>query len=81
MNRLILKWLNGTAVEHRPAGDKNLFVIKERCPQNHQCPSVAVCPVNALTQSGFDAPQVDADACVKCGKCVGFCPKGALVYR
>ena len=27
-----------------------------RCPQNHPCPSVRICPVNALKQTGFNAP-------------------------
>ncbi len=57
---------------------KELIVIQESCPQNHPCPSVAVCPVGALHQEGFDAPTVDNDACIKCGKCVDFCPRKAL---
>nr|WP_320024923.1 4Fe-4S binding protein [uncultured Acetobacterium sp.] len=58
--------------------EKILVVKKERCPQNHPCPSVDVCPVEALSQVGFDAPVVDMDKCIKCGKCVKFCPMGAL---
>lgn len=57
---------------------KKLIVINEKCPQNHPCPSVNVCPVNALSQKDFVAPIVDNGACIKCGKCVDFCPKGAL---
>lgn len=57
---------------------KELVVVKDRCPQNHPCPSVRVCPVAALKQEGFKAPTVDNDLCIKCGKCVNFCPKGAL---
>lgn len=53
-------------------------VIKHRCPQNHPCPSVRVCPVDALSQQGFSAPDVDQDKCIECGKCVRFCPMGAL---
>lgn len=55
-----------------------LDVIKERCPANHPCPSLRVCPTGALTQQGFDAPEVDQDQCIACGKCVRFCPMGAL---
>lgn len=58
---------------------KKLTVIKERCPQNHPCPSVRVCPVGALSQTGFNAPTVDYDKCISCGKCSNFCPKKALV--
>ena len=59
--------------------DKTLIVKEERCPQNHACPSVKVCPVGALSQKGHDAPIVDIDKCIKCGKCVSFCPGRALV--
>jgi Fe-S-cluster-containing hydrogenase component 2 len=56
-----------------------LEVLKERCPQNHNCPAVRVCPVDALKQNGFSAPMVDEDACIMCGKCVKFCPMNAIV--
>lgn len=49
-----------------------------RCPQNHSCPSVNICPVGALKQNGFAAPTVDEEKCTGCGKCVRFCPMGAL---
>ncbi|MEG2002101.1 MAG: 4Fe-4S binding protein [Clostridia bacterium] len=61
--------------------DKILVVHIEKCPQNHKCPAVKVCPVGALTQSGFDAPTVDLGKCVRCGKCSNFCPKKALVLE
>lgn len=57
---------------------KELVVNKRRCPQNHPCPSIRVCPVGALKQQGFSAPTVDNDACTRCGKCVRYCPLGAL---
>lgn len=55
-----------------------LDVINQRCPQNHPCPSLRVCPTGALSQEGFAAPTVDQDQCIACGKCVRFCPMGAL---
>jgi Fe-S-cluster-containing hydrogenase component 2 len=58
--------------------DQTIFVDKRRCPENHPCPSVRVCPVNALTQKGYAAPKADMKACVKCGKCVRYCPMGAI---
>jgi ferredoxin len=58
-----------------------IFVIKNRCPQNHPCPSIQVCPVGALQQTGFDAPTVDESKCTNCGKCAKFCPKGALTLK
>ena len=57
---------------------KTLVVLKENCPQNHPCPSVPICPVNALKQTVVDAPTVDLDACIRCGKCVDVCPYNAL---
>ena len=53
-------------------------VHMSRCPQNHPCPSVRVCPVGALEQTGFEAPQVNKEKCIDCGKCVAFCPMGVL---
>lgn len=57
---------------------KTLMVNKNRCPQNHPCPSVKVCPVGALMQAGFEAPTADQEKCIRCGKCVKFCPMRAL---
>lgn len=58
-----------------------LAVKTARCPQNHPCPSVRVCPVGALSQKGYKAPVVDKNKCTKCGKCVKFCPMRALVLE
>ncbi|MEG0978841.1 MAG: 4Fe-4S binding protein [Oscillospiraceae bacterium] len=58
-----------------------LVVKINRCPQNHACPSVGVCPVGALSQQGYIAPVVDNEKCIKCSKCVNFCPKHALVLE
>lgn len=55
-----------------------ITINKNRCPQNHPCPSVRICPVGALTQKGFKAPEVDVDKCIKCNKCVNYCPMGAI---
>jgi Fe-S-cluster-containing hydrogenase component 2 len=57
------------------------IVIKNLCPQNHACPSVRVCPVNALIQKEYLAPVVDEAKCIGCGKCVRFCPKQAIQFK
>lgn len=49
-----------------------------RCPQNHKCPAIRVCPVGAISQNGIGLPRIDASKCIDCGKCVAFCPMGAL---
>lgn len=60
--------------------DISIVISEYRCPQNHPCPSVRVCPVGAITQRGYAAPEVDMDLCIKCGKCIRFCPMGAIQY-
>ncbi|MCI8820745.1 MAG: 4Fe-4S binding protein [Clostridia bacterium] len=60
---------------------KILNIKKDNCPQNHPCPAVKVCPVNALSQTDHNAPVVDRDKCIRCGKCSQFCPKKALVLE
>lgn len=70
------------AEETAREGDTRTLVVKtSRCPQNHSCPSIKVCPAGALTQKGFSAPVADMDVCIRCGKCVKYCPKGALVLE
>jgi tRNA threonylcarbamoyladenosine biosynthesis protein TsaE len=50
-----------------------------KCPQDHQCPAIAVCPKGAISQSDINAlPRVDDKLCVQCGLCMKFCPKGAF---
>ncbi|MFA6075124.1 MAG: 4Fe-4S binding protein [Negativicutes bacterium] len=55
-----------------------LAVNPNRCPQNHKCPSIKVCPVGAITQEGFGLPKIDQDKCIKCKKCIQFCPMKAI---
>ena len=56
-----------------------LKILANRCPQNHRCPSIAVCPTGAITQkSPFSLHVVDEEKCIVCGKCIRFCPMGAI---
>jgi len=54
-------------------------VLKDRCPQNHKCPAIKVCPVGAITQKGFGLPAIDKDKCTECGECTDFCPMRAII--
>ena len=65
---------------YNAVGGDNMSVQinKARCPQNHPCPSIRVCPTGALTQKGYEAPKVDAEKCIDCKKCVRHCPMGAF---
>ncbi|MFA6410898.1 MAG: 4Fe-4S binding protein [Candidatus Buchananbacteria bacterium] len=58
-----------------------IYVDKNKCPQNHACPAIKVCPQKALSQKGFSAPKVDMKKCLECGICSNFCPKNALQLR
>ncbi len=55
-----------------------ITIDKNRCPQNHRCPSIKVCPVGAISQEGFGLPVVNQEVCVECGKCIKFCPMRAI---
>ena len=61
--------------------DRKLKIIVKNCPQNHKCPAVNVCPVGALSQKDFEAPKIDYNKCIRCGKCSSFCPKKALILE
>ena len=61
--------------------EKKLDIILKNCPQNHKCPAVNICPVGALSQEGFNAPIIDHNKCIKCGKCSNYSPKKALVLK
>ena len=51
-----------------------ISIITDRCPQDHKCPALGICPENALSQKGFNAPAVDEKKCTECGTCIDFCP-------
>ncbi len=56
-----------------------LTINPKRCPQNHRCPAISVCPKQAITQKDFfSLPQIDEERCVSCGKCIQYCPMGAF---
>ncbi|MDD3921407.1 MAG: 4Fe-4S binding protein [Eubacteriales bacterium] len=59
-----------------------LTINPNRCPQNHRCPAIRVCPQKAITQRGFfSLPVVDQEKCIACGKCVHYCPMGAIQMK
>jgi Fe-S-cluster-containing hydrogenase component 2 len=57
-----------------------LVIDKNLCPQNHLCPMLKVCSAGAITQTGFGLPEIDAEKCILCEKCVKICGKRA-VYK
>lgn len=57
-----------------------LTIDKNRCPQNHKCPLLRVCPVGAISQDGHNLPVIDSEKCIECGKCSKYCGMQA-VYK
>lgn len=53
-------------------------VNKDKCPQDHRCPAIKICPNGAIEQVNFELPTINQEKCTECNKCVEFCPKGAL---
>ena len=78
-NNIFSQLFGGEPEEKQPiSANAVIRVNKNRCPENHPCPSVRVCPVEALKQVRYSAPTADMDKCIKCGKCVRYCPMGAI---
>ncbi len=56
-------------------------VDAQKCPQDHRCPAIKVCPVAAISQNGFALPIIDEDLCIDCSKCIDYCPLNAFVRQ
>ncbi len=52
-----------------------------KCPQDHPCPLVSVCPVGAISQNGYGAPTIDKEKCIACGRCIITCPYHCLSFE
>lgn len=78
---MAINFMNMFGSGEKITGLKTLVVKTERCPQNHRCPAVQVCPVGALSQKGFSAPVIDYETCTSCGKCARYCFPRALVME
>jgi len=48
------------------------------CPQNHRCPLIKVCSVEAISQNGHGLPVIDDEKCIECGLCKLSCPLKAV---
>lgn len=62
---------------------KKAVINKSKCDKSPFCPVKRFCPVKAVSQNvkgffGADTPEVDHDLCIGCGKCVNYCPMGAV---
>ncbi len=63
------------------------YIKEERCDQSPYCASGQACPTGAISfvMGGGVIPSysggklaVDEDLCLGCGKCVDYCPRGAV---
>ncbi|WP_302780741.1 4Fe-4S binding protein [Alistipes finegoldii] len=55
-----------------------LTIDELRCPQNHRCPLIPICPVGAISQQGDGLPAIDPQKCIECGKCIRHCGRQAV---
>ncbi len=53
-------------------------INKDICPQDHRCPAIKICPVDAISQNEFDLPIIDNEKCIECKKCIQYCPLKAI---
>jgi len=58
-----------------------IIVLSERCPKDHFCPLVKMCPQKAIDQKDYNAPTIDNDKCIECLICVENCPNKAVVFE
>ncbi len=58
-----------------------MIVNSSRCPQNHRCPILRLCPTNAISQDGYGLPMIDESKCTDCGKCVKYCGARAVLKK
>lgn len=55
-----------------------LIISPIACPQNHRCPLIQFCPVQAISQDGYSLPVIDEAKCIECEKCTKLCPMRAI---
>lgn len=56
----------------------SLHVDAAICPQNHRCPLIKICPVQAISQDGYGLPLIDENKCIECARCLRSCPMHAI---
>jgi Fe-S-cluster-containing hydrogenase component 2 len=61
---------------------KKAVIDTKKCDRSPFCPVKRICPVKAVEQKGGffskEAPKVDHELCIGCGKCVAVCPMRAV---
>jgi len=49
-----------------------------KCPKNHPCILLRLCPKKAITQDNKGLPKIDYHKCIECGTCVNNCSFGVF---
>ena len=55
-----------------------LTIDELRCPQDHRCPLIPVCPVGAISQLGDGLTTIDPMKWIACGECITHCGRQAV---
>lgn len=67
---------NGEKIVNESKKIPVLYERKEECCGCTAC--FAICPKEAIkmvaNKEGFDYPEIDADKCIRCYKCIKVCP-------
>jgi len=58
-----------------------VHVDASKCPKDHVCPLIRICPAGAIGQEGYSAPVIDHEKCRSCGRCVISCPYKCLSFE
>lgn len=59
----------------------SLTITPSKCPQNHRCPLLRICPVDAISQDGNGLPIIDNEKCIECGECIKNCGMRAVIEK
>ncbi|WP_418791174.1 ATP-binding protein [Phosphitispora sp. TUW77] len=66
--------------------EKKAVINETLCDHSPFCAAKKVCEFGAITQKtqglfNAEVPEIDRDTCVGCGKCVDYCPHGAIQMK
>jgi ferredoxin len=55
-----------------------IVVDRNKCPHDHRCPLMDICPEEAISQGDDGYPIIDYTLCIECGICIKRCPLRAI---
>lgn len=62
---------------------KTAYINPVSCDRSPGCPAIKVCPSKAISHKkagmfSYEVSVVDPHSCTGCGKCLNYCPRGAI---